>query len=102
MVFLATPNSNSPYFRRFRTLPFLTPSMNILQPSDLMMRHALQNLGMSVSDICFPYFETPYAKPIRDHLLYLLSFLGIKRKFAFWRSSMEIYALKPERSREAQ
>jgi len=55
MVFLATPNTNSPYFRRFGTLPILTPNINILQPSDVMMRHALQNLGLEVLDIRFPY-----------------------------------------------
>ena len=95
LVCLATPNTNSPYFRRFKTLPFLTPNINILQPSDLMMRHALQNLGLEVLEIRYPYLETPYARPLLDHLFYALSFVGVKKKFAFWRSSMEIYARKP-------
>ena len=95
MVFLATPNSNSPYYRRFKTLPFLTPHANFLIPSDLMMRNALQNFGLEVLSIEFPYLETPYASPLRDHLCYLLSFFGIRRKFAFWRSMMEIYCRKP-------
>ena len=95
MVFLATPNTNSPYFRRFETLPFLTPSLNILQPSDVMMRNALQNMGLEVVRIVYPYLETPYARPVTDHLFYALSFFGVRKKFAFWRSSMEIYARKP-------
>lgn len=95
LVFLATPNSNSPYYRRFKTLPFLTPHANFLIPSDIMMRNALQNFGLQVVEIRYPYLDGPYARPVRDHLLYLLSFLGVKRKFAFWRSSMEIYARKP-------
>src|SRR5687767_7243110 len=95
LIFLATPNSNSPYYRRFKTLPFLTPHANFLIPSDIMMRNALQNFGLEVVDIRYPYTETPYARPFRDHVLYLLSFIGIRRKFAFWRSSMEIYARKP-------
>jgi len=94
MVFLSTPNTNSPYFRRFGTLPILTPNINILQPSDVMMRHALQNLGLEVFEIRFPYLDTPYARPLTDHLYYLLSFIGIRKKFAFWRTSMEIYAQK--------
>jgi SAM-dependent methyltransferase len=96
LVLLATPNSNSPYYRRFKTLPFLTPSGNFLIPSDLMMRYALQNFGLDVVDVRYPYLDTPYARPLHDHLFYLLSFVGIRRKFAFWRSSMEIYARKPD------
>ena len=95
LVFLATPNSNSAYYRRFRTLPFLTPHANFLIPSDIMMKDALRNFGLEVVDLRFPYLDTPYAKPLRDHLMYLLSFIGIRRKFAFWRSSMEIYARHP-------
>ena len=95
MVFLATPNSNSPYYRRFGTLPFLTPHGNFLIPSDRMMRSALQNFGLEVLTIRYPYLETPYARPFRDHLLYALSLFGVRRKFAFWRSMMEIYSRKP-------
>lgn len=95
MVFLATPNSNSPYYQRFKTLPFLTPHANFLIPSDIMMRNALQNFGLEVLSIRYPYLHTPYAKPLRDHLFFLLSFFGLRRKFAFWRSMMEIYSRKP-------
>lgn len=94
LVFLSTPNSNSPYYRRFKTLPFLTPHANFLIPSDVMMRNALQNFGLEILEIRYPYLEGPYARPLRDHILYFLSYFGIKRKFAFWRSSMEIYARK--------
>ena len=92
MVFLSTPNTNSPYYRRFRTLPILTESLNILQPSDTMMVNALQNMGFQILDVRYPYLETPYAKIINDHLLFILSFFGLRRSFAFWNSMMEIYA----------
>ncbi|MDP3086739.1 MAG: class I SAM-dependent methyltransferase [Methylotenera sp.] len=95
LIFLSTPNSNSPYYRRYKTLPFLTPHANFLIPSDIMMKDALQNFGLEVVDIRYPYIGGPYARPLRDHLLYLLSYVGIKRKFPFWRSVMEIYARKP-------
>ncbi|MGE0558425.1 MAG: class I SAM-dependent methyltransferase [Burkholderiales bacterium] len=95
LVFLATPNSNSPYYRRFKTLPFLTPHGNFLIPSDIMMRNALQNFGLRIIEISYPYLETPYARPISDHLKFLMSYFGIRKKFAFWKSSMEIYSEKP-------
>jgi 2-polyprenyl-3-methyl-5-hydroxy-6-metoxy-1,4-benzoquinol methylase len=95
LIFLSTPNSNSPYYRRFKTLPFLTPHANFLIPSDIMMKNALQNFGLEVVDIRYPYIGGPYARPVRDHLLYFLSFFGVKRKFPFWRSAMEIYGRKP-------
>jgi 2-polyprenyl-3-methyl-5-hydroxy-6-metoxy-1,4-benzoquinol methylase len=99
LAFLSTPNSNSPYYRRFKTLPFLTPHANFLIPSDVMMRNALQNFGLDVIDIVYPYLGGPYARPLRDHVMYALSFLGVKSKFPFWRSSMEIYARKPDESK---
>jgi len=98
LIFLATPNSNSPYYYRFKTLPFLTPHANFLIPSDLMMTNVLTNFGLRVMDVVYPYWKGPYAKPIRDHLFYFLSFFGLKAKFAFWRSSMEIYAQKTNSS----
>ena len=94
IIFLSTPNSNSPYYRRFKTLPFLTPHANFLIPSDIMMTNALRNFGLEVKKIRYPYIGGPYANPVRDHVFYILSFFGLKRKFPFWRSSMEIYAQK--------
>lgn len=94
LVLLSTPNSNSPYYRRFKTLPFLTPTANFLIPSDIMMRDALTNFGLTVEKLHYPYIEGPYARPLRDHLYYALSFLGFHKKFPFWRSAMELYARK--------
>jgi SAM-dependent methyltransferase len=94
IVFLATPNSNSPYYKRFGTLPILTPHLNYLIPSDLMLTNILKNLGFNVARIHFPYIDGPYARPLLDHVFYLLSFFGLKKKFAFWKSVMEVYAFK--------
>lgn len=95
LAFLATPNSNSPYYRRFKTLPFLNAEKNFLIPSDIMMQNALQNFGLDVLETRYPYWGGPYARPVSDHWWYLMSYLGVRRKFAFWKSSMEIYARKP-------
>ena len=97
LVFLATPNSNSLYYRKFKTLPFLTPNLNYLIPSDIMLVNALKNFGLHVIEINYPYLGGPYANPIKDHIFSALSFFGIKKKFPFWRSSMEIYARKPDK-----
>lgn len=90
LVLLATPNTNSPYYRRFKTLPPLDPPRNFLLPSDLMLVNALENIGFAIRDVVYPYLETPYAHPVRDHLRWLIG----KQPFAFWRSMMEIYAVK--------
>jgi len=95
MVFLSTPNSNSPFYRRFKTLPFLTPHANFLIPSDIMMKNTLQNFGLEIVEIRYPYLGGPYAKPWRDHFFYFLSFFGIRNNFPFWRSMMEVFARKP-------
>ena len=94
LVFLSTPNSNSPYYRRFKTLPMLTPHHNYLIPSDIILTNALKNFGMRIDSVLYPYIKGPYAKPFLDVFFYLLSYLGIKKKFAFFKSMMEIYAIK--------
>lgn len=95
MAFLATPNSNSPVYRLFRELPALDPPRNFLIPSDIMLGQALANLGMEVLGFEYPYRDSPYARPWRDHARFVLRFLGVRRPFAFWRNMMECYARKP-------
>lgn len=97
LIFLSTPNSNSPYYRRFGTLPFIIPDGHFLIPSDIMMTNALSSFGLKVIDIQYPYFGGPYASFLSDHIKYIFSFLGVKQKFPFWKSTMEVYAQKPVR-----
>lgn len=94
IVFLATPNSNSPYYYRFKNLKFLAPETTYLVPSDLMMSNLLKNFGFEILKINFPYKSTPYAKPFTDRLKYLLSFIGLNYSFAYPKSMMEIFAFK--------
>jgi hypothetical protein len=93
--FLSTPNSNGICYRLFKDLPFLDPKLNFLIPSDQILKQSLENLGLDVSEIRYPYLETPYANPLKDHLFFLLRCARIKVKFAFWRNIMEVYAVKP-------
>lgn len=95
IVFLATPNTNSPYYKCFGTLPMLDPERNFLLPSDLMLTQILKNYGMLIEEVHYPYLSSPYSHPIRDHLKFLLKMMGINVHFPFWKNVMEIYARKP-------
>lgn len=95
LIFLMTPNADSICYRLFRTLPMLEPTRNFYVPSATTLPQALINFGFKVVLKQFPYWETPYAQPLRDHLKFLLRLLGIKTKFAFWGNAMELVAQKP-------
>ena len=91
MIFLATPNINSIYYRLFNELPMLDPSCNFMLPSDIMMRQILNNSGMEIIELNYPYLESPYRRLVKDHFKFILRFLGYKSKFAFWGNMMEIF-----------
>ena len=94
LAFLATPNTRSPYYLLFGTLPALDPERNWFLPSDTMLAGIVQNLGLHVVEIRYPYLGTPYARPVRDHLKFAAALLGRRSAFPFWRNMMELYAVK--------
>ncbi len=96
IVFLATPNTNSVYYKLFNTLPMLSECRNFLLPSDKMLEQILVNFGFKVKGFEYPYKNTPYASPVKDTFYFLLKFLRIKKdiKFAFYKNMMECYAEK--------
>jgi len=95
IVFLATPNANSPYYKCFGTLPMLTPKRNFYIPSDTGLTQALKNFGFELLDIQYPYYNSPYSNVLADHIKFILScFLPKKFKFAFWKSTMNLVAQK--------
>ena len=94
IVFLATPNTNSIYYRLFKSLPALDPKRNFMLPSDVMLKQILENFGLSVIEIRYPYRNTPYSNLLLDHLNFLLKLIGFDRNFAFWGNMMECYAKK--------
>ncbi len=97
IVFLATPNSNSIYYKLFSTLPMLDSSRNFVIPSDIMMKDSLTNFGLKVNKIIYPYLGTPYCSVVSDHLKFLGKCIGVNYKFSFWKNMMEIYAQKEEK-----
>ncbi|HEX2506691.1 MAG TPA: class I SAM-dependent methyltransferase [Miltoncostaeaceae bacterium] len=98
VVFLATPNTNSPFYRLKKTLPFIDAPRNFYVPDDVGLAQALSNLGFVVRETRHPYLRTPYARPLRDHWRFLRNLVTPRTTViphAFWRSSMEIVAQKP-------
>lgn len=95
VVFLATPNANSPYYRQFGTLPFLEERLNYLIPCDTSLAMNLRNAGFTDVRIDYPYIRTPYARPFSDHLKFLRKYIfRTADRFAFWKSMMYLIAFK--------
>jgi SAM-dependent methyltransferase len=94
IVFLATPNTNSIYYKLFGNLPMLDPARNFVIPSDIILKQILENFGCEVQEIRYPYIGSPYASYLSDHLKFLGKCIGLNYKFAFWKNSMEVYAEK--------
>ena len=96
VIFFATPNTRSPYYLFFGTLPFLEENINYLIPCDTSLAMNLRNAGFEVLQLNFPYLGTPYARPVRDHLKFAKKlFFGTADRFPFWKSSMTVFARKP-------
>lgn len=96
LVFIATPNSNSPYYRINKTLPFLDPPLNFYIPADHELKNALENFGFKNIFIEYPYIDTPYKKFILDHIKFFINFLfRVKLNYPFWKSMMNISCKKP-------
>ena len=89
VVFLATPNANSIYYKIWNTLPALEPEKNFFIPSDIVLINAMRNIGFNLCEIRYPYWSSPYASPIRDHWNFVCSLFGRRRKFPFWRNMMD-------------
>jgi len=94
LVFLATPNTNSIYYKCFNTLPMLDPERNFLLPSDTMLKQILLNYGLEIEAVHYPYLESPYSNVFRDHLKFIMKCMGFNYSFPFWKSMMEVYARK--------
>lgn len=94
LVVLATPNAGGPVYRLFQELPPLDPPRNFVVFSDRILRQCLLNIGFGGPQFEYPYLGTPYARPVRDHVRFVLRLCGIHTGFAFWRNMMECYAQK--------
>jgi SAM-dependent methyltransferase len=95
IIFLATPNTNSIYYKIWKTLPALDSPRNFYIPSDIDLINVLTNIGFEFKDIRYPYLEGPYSNVLLDHFKFLLKFFGFKVSFAFWHNMMELIFRKP-------
>ena len=96
LVFLATPNADSIYFKLWKTLPFLDmPSATYFIPHEKWFVQSIENFGFLLKEKRFPYLKSPYASPLKDHLKFLLKLVGFNVNFPFWKSSMELIFQKP-------
>ncbi len=95
-VFLATPNTRSLYYTLWNTLPCLDEPRNFYIPSDRTLNNAMTNFGFRRVAIRYPYWHSPYAAPLRDHLRFLLRLGGAPVQFPFWRNMMEMVFVKPK------
>ena len=95
ICFLATPNANSIFYRVKKTLPFIDWVTNYYIPGDKELSNVLKNYGFEIVSIEYPYLKTPYCNLILDHLKFILNLIpGVYFKHAFWKSSMQIMAVK--------
>jgi len=97
IFFLATPNANSIYYKLWGTLPSLDPKMNFWIPGSRELINVLENFGFRHVESRFPYLNSPYSKPISDHILFLGKLLSKSKniQFPFWKSVAEYCLVKP-------
>lgn len=93
MVFLATPDTDGIVYKIWHKLPALDADRNWILPSASMLTNIMRRLDFSVR-VLHPYLDTPYAQPIKDAAKFIQSLFFGWRKFAFYGSMMEIYAIK--------
>ena len=95
IVFLATPNTNSIFYKIFNTLPALDPKLNFYVPSDISISNVVESFNFNIVCIEKPYLHSPYANPIIDHFQFVKSVLfRSKPSFAFWGNMMNVIAQK--------
>lgn len=91
LIFLATPNANSIYFKIWNTLPFLDmPKVTYLIPHNKWFIQSIENFGFKLVEERYPYISSPYSNLLFDHIKFLIKLIGCNVKFPFWKNSMEL------------
>lgn len=94
LVILATPDIDSLVYKIWHNLPALDAPRNWVLFGGNYLSNILERLGFENIKVVHPYWNTPYASPLKDFLKFFISiFLGW-RPFAFPGNMMEIYAVK--------
>lgn len=97
IFFLATPNIESLYYRIFNNLPALDPERNFYLPGSSSLKSIMRIYGMKCVAEQYPYLQSPYSKPVLDHLMFTLKLclLPFGRQsdrivFPFWKNMMNL------------
>ena len=84
LIFLASPNTFSPYYLLNKTLPPLVSDLNYWVPSTFELKKVMRNYGMNHLKTVCPYLKSGYANPIKDHFKFFKNLLGFKSNYPFW------------------
>lgn len=95
VAFLQTPNAGSLCYRLWQELPASDDPRNYWMPSVKTLSNALRNFGFEILAVETPYWSSPYARPVRDHLAFCRRFFGGRTDFAFWGNMLNLVARKP-------
>ena len=88
LIFLATPNTTSPYYYLNKTLPALVPKLNYWVPSSYELKRVMANYKMDHIQTYYPYLSSGYASPFNDHLKFFANLFGFRSEYPFWFSMM--------------
>jgi 2-polyprenyl-3-methyl-5-hydroxy-6-metoxy-1,4-benzoquinol methylase len=94
IAFLAAPNTASIYYKLFKDLPMLEKDIKHFLISDKELRIMLEKMNMEMLEINKPYLKTPYARPIRDLIFFIINLFGARFKFPFYGNMFELFARK--------
>ncbi len=86
LIFLASPNSMSPFYLLNKTLPPLISELNYWVPSTIELKKVMTNYNMNHIKTIYPYLKSGYANPISDHFNFFKNILGFKSNYPFWYS----------------
>ena len=77
------------------TIYFLNKDYVFFWPSEKKLIELLKSYKFNFLHISFPYFKSPYANYISDHIKYIYSLVTKKKlKYAFYKNMMNIVFTK--------
>lgn len=94
LAILATPDAESPVYKKWGELPALDAPRNWVVFGSKCLVNILKRLGFPEVEVLHPYWSTPYARPLSDLLSYLISLVAGWRPFAWPGNMMEVYGVK--------
>ena len=98
IIFLATPNSESIYYKLWGTMPSLGAAFNFWIPGSAEIINVMNNFGFNHVENRYPYIDSPYSSITKDHILFIIKLIsgGNKKiEFPFWKNVSEHIFMKP-------